>query len=61
MSQIMEAEITEQAGPRHPKDPDRTTSRHGTAPGSVVLGGRRVPVTRPRACTVDGAEVELDT
>lgn len=61
MSQMMEAEIAGLAGPKHAKDPDRTASRHGTAAGSVVLGGRRVPVTRPRARTVDGAEVELDT
>ena len=27
--------------------------------GSVVLGGRRMPVTRPRARTVDGHEVPL--
>jgi transposase-like protein len=33
--------------------------RHGAGQGSVVLGGRRVPVTRPRARTVDGHEVPL--
>ena len=33
--------------------------RHGTGKGSVTLGGRRVPVSRPRARTVDGREVPL--
>jgi hypothetical protein len=31
------------------------------APGSVVLGGRRVPVERPRGRTVTGDEIELAT
>lgn len=63
MAQMMEAEIAELAGPKHAKDPERTVTRHGTAAGSVVLGGRRVPVTRPRARTTGGtgAEIELDT
>jgi transposase-like protein len=33
--------------------------RHGPGKGSVTLGGRRVPVTRPRARTVDRHEVPL--
>ena len=33
--------------------------RHGAGRGSVTLGGRRVPVSRPRARTVDGHEVPL--
>ena len=33
--------------------------RHGTGKGSVTLGGRRVPVERPRARTLDGHEVPL--
>jgi hypothetical protein len=32
---------------------------HGTGKGSVTLGGRRVPVDRPRTRTVDGHEVPL--
>ena len=32
---------------------------HGTGKGSVNLGGRRVPVDRPRTRTVDGHEVPL--
>src|SRR3954463_1386550 len=54
-----EAEITAACGPKGQHDPDRTAVRHGAGDGSVVLGGRRVPVTRPRARTVDGHEVPL--
>ena len=61
MTEMMEAEVTERVGPKHAKIPDRTASRHASAPGSVVLGGRRVPSSRPRARTVDGTEVGLDT
>ena len=61
MAEMMEEELTTTVGPKHAKLAERTASRHGTAPGSVVLGGRRVAVTRPRARTTDGAEVELGT
>jgi putative transposase len=56
---MFDAEITAACGPKGRHDPDRTAVRHGTGTGSVVLGGRRVPVTRPRARTVDGHEVPL--
>lgn len=58
---MFEAEVTAVAGPKGKHDPDRTAVRHGTGRGSVTLGGRRVPVTRPRARTVDGHEVPLAT
>lgn len=61
MAEMMEAEVTDVVGPKHAKIPDRTASRHASASGSVVLGGRRVPISRPRARTVEGTEVELDT
>ena len=41
--------------------PGRAAVRHGTGSGSVTLGGRRVPVDRPRARTVDGHEVPLSS
>ena len=34
--------------------PDRTAVRHGSEPGQVTLGGRRVRVRRPRVRTADG-------
>jgi putative transposase len=59
MQAMFTAEITAACGPRGQHDPDRTAVRHGCGRGSVVLGGRRVPVTRPRAGTTDGVEVPL--
>jgi putative transposase len=59
MRAMFDAEITAACGPKGRHDPDRTAVRHGAGRGSVVLGGRRVPVTRPRARTVDGGEVPL--
>jgi putative transposase len=55
MAQLMEADVTAACGPRGKHDPDRTATRHGTERGSVTLGGRRVPVTRPRIRAVDGS------
>jgi putative transposase len=61
VSQIMEQELTEKAGPKGRHDPDRVATRNGSAPGSVVLGGRTVPVRRPRATRNEGGEVHLDS
>src|SRR4051812_50084235 len=33
----------------------RGSCRHGTGQGSVTLGGRRVPITRPRVRATDGS------
>jgi putative transposase len=59
MAAMFEAELTEIAGPKGKHNPGRAAMRHGTEKGSVTLGGRRVPVQRPRARTVDGHEVVL--
>jgi transposase-like protein len=59
MAAMFEAEITGACGPKGKHDPDRAATRHGVGKGSVVLGGRRVPVARPRARTTDGHEVPL--
>ncbi len=61
MAEMMESELAGRVGPKHARIPERTASRHASAPGSVVLGGRRVPISRPRARTVDGTEVQLET
>ena len=34
---------------------DRAGYRHGSEDGSVTLGGRRIPVTRPRVRAADGS------
>ncbi|HEV2070330.1 MAG TPA: IS256 family transposase [Acidimicrobiales bacterium] len=59
--EMMEEELTTKVGPKHAKLPERTATRHSSAPGSVVLGGRRLKVQRPRARTTEGTEVRLDT
>jgi putative transposase len=59
MQAMLEAEVSAACGPKGQHDPERVAVRHGSGVGSVVLGGRRVPVTRPRARTVDGHEVPL--
>jgi putative transposase len=35
-------------GPKGRHQPDRAAVRHGTQPGRITLGGRRVRVERPR-------------
>ncbi len=62
MHEMMNAEMTAKVGaPKHAKLTGRDANWHGDAPGSVVLGGRRVPVARPRGRTTDNKELELDT
>src|SRR3712207_2553900 len=62
LHEIMEAEVDEVVGPKGRHNPDRAAVRHGHEDGLVTLGGRRGPIARPRARTVDGTgEVELAT
>ena len=62
MAQLMEADVTAVCGPRGKHDPQRAAIRHGTERGSVTLGGRRVPVARPRVRAADGTgEVPVAT
>src|SRR3954464_11294886 len=49
MQALMEAGVTTLAGPKGRHDPGRTAVRHGHERGSVTLGGRRGPGSRPRA------------
>jgi len=46
--ELMELEVTEVVGPKGKHNLERTAKRHGHEDGSVTLGGRRVPVRRPR-------------
>jgi putative transposase len=55
MTALMEADVTAACGPRGRHDSDRSAVRHGRGPGSVTLGGRRVPVERPRMRATDGS------
>jgi len=55
MGQLMESDVVAVCGPRGRHDAERSATRHGTGAGSVTLGGRRVPVTRPRVRAADGS------
>jgi transposase-like protein len=55
MRVMMEESVTELAGPKGRHDPNRVAGRHGHENGSVTLGGRRVPVRRPRVRAADGS------
>jgi putative transposase len=55
LDELLEAEVTGLAGPKGKHDADRTHKRHGTVDGTVTLGGRQVPITRPRVRTADDA------
>lgn len=55
MQTLMEADVTAAAGPKGRHNPDRAAVRHGRERGSVTLGGRRVPVSRPRVRATDGS------
>lgn len=62
MALMLEEDRTRVCGPMHAKLADRTAVRGGTTSASVVLGGRKVAVGRPRARYVDGGgEVALPT
>jgi putative transposase len=51
--ELVELEVTEVVGPKSKHNPRRTAKRHGHEDGSMTLGGRRVPVRRPRMRTAD--------
>lgn len=53
MHGLMEAEVTDVVGPKGKHNPDRTAVRHGHEDGSMTLGGRCAPVSRPRMRTAD--------
>jgi putative transposase len=51
--QLMEREVDEVVGAKGKHNRDRTAKRHSHEDGSMTLGGRCVPVTRPRIRTAD--------
>lgn len=57
--EILEEQRQALCGPRHAQDGARQAYRHGYTPGSLVMGGRRVTVPRPRARSLKGQELEL--
>lgn len=62
LHECMEHEVDQVVGPRGRHDARRQAKRPGHTPGEVTLGGRRVPVSRPRVRTAnDRAQVELES
>jgi transposase-like protein len=57
---MMEEDRTAICGPRYAHQSARVATRAGTVPSAVVLGGRQVPVQRPRVRAA-GREVTLPT
>jgi putative transposase len=55
LAELMEQEVSEVVGPKGRHDPERSAVRHGHEAGEVTLGGRRVPIERPRARASDGS------
>src|SRR4051812_921796 len=51
--ELMELEVCEVVGPKGKHGPGRVAKRHGHEDGSMTLGGRRVPVRRPRVRSAD--------
>jgi hypothetical protein len=51
---MLAEDVTTLCGPKGRWNPGRTAYRHGSEDGSVTLGGRRVPVRRPRVRSADG-------
>ena len=62
LGSLLAADVERLAGPKGRHQPSRAAVRHGTQPGRVTLGGRRVRVDRPRVRSADGAhELPLPT
>jgi putative transposase len=62
LSELMEEEVEEFVGAKGKHDPERVAVRHGHESGEVTLGGRRLPVARPRVRSADGErELRLAT
>ena len=55
LAAMMEADVTAVCGRKGRHDAERAATRHGHGAGSVSLGGRRVPVRRPRMRAIDGS------
>ena len=62
LAELMEEEVDDVVGPKGRHDALRIAVRHGREAGEVTLGGRRVPVERPRVRSADGtSELPLRT
>jgi putative transposase len=55
MAAMFDEDVARVCGPDGRHNLSREGYRHGTEAGSVTLGGRRIPVTRPRVRAADGS------
>jgi putative transposase len=55
MAAMFDEDVARLCGAEGRHNPDRAGYRHGIGDGSVTLGGRRLPVTRPRVRAADGS------
>lgn len=59
--QMMEGDVEALAGPKGKHKKDRDAYRHGTDSSTVILGGQKVPISRPRVRQKNGAELPIKT
>lgn len=58
-SQMLEEDRTALCGPKNKPQEEREAYRHGHDKGQVVLGGRKIRMSKPRVRSVNGEELEL--
>ena len=56
---LLEEDRTVLCGPKSQPQPDRGAYRHGHDEGTLVFGGRKVRIQKPRVRSVSGKELEL--
>lgn len=59
--ELLEEERELLCGPRYAHNGGRQAYRHGFDKGSLVFGGRKISVPKPRVRSLDGKEMELET
>jgi hypothetical protein len=57
--EMLEEDRQALCGPARRWQTDRAAYRHGYGEGQLVLGGRKVKLTKPRVRSVEGRELEL--
>jgi putative transposase len=58
-TEMLEEDRKALCGPRHQPDAERKAYRHGHDEGSLVFGGRKIRLKKPRVRSVAGEEIEL--
>jgi putative transposase len=56
LTALLDADVERLVGAKGRHNRTRAAVRHGTQPGKVTLGGRRIRVDRPRVRTADGTQ-----